>query len=332
MGLKLATISKRKYGYCVQIRRKGFEPISQTFPTRSQAEQWARDEDRKRVSQRGKRLLLNPRKITLRELLTRYLSSVTPNKLSHESEAYRINKLLRAPICDLSLFDLTPNAIASYRDERLKEAQAATVCREIHLIKHALTIAKNEWGYDLADNVVDKVKLPRIRNARSRRVSDDEVKRIVRHLTDLSRDDVILVVRFALETAMRRGEILALEWKYVDLKRHTAHLPKTKNGHARTVPMTNLAVQLLSSMDKRQGRVFPVTSDALKMCWRRMIVSLDLIDLHFHDLRHEAISRFFEMGLSMPEVALISGHRDPRMLMRYTHLVPYQLAQKLAAM
>ena len=107
MGLKLATITKRKQGYCVQIRRKGFEPISQTFPTRSQAEQWARDEDRKRVSQRGKRLLLNPRKITLRELLTRYLSSVTPNKLSHESEAYRINKLLRAPICDLSLFDLS---------------------------------------------------------------------------------------------------------------------------------------------------------------------------------------------------------------------------------
>ena len=106
MGLKLATITKRKQGYCVQIRRKGFEPISQTFPTRSQAEQWARDEDRKRVSQRGKRLLLNPRKITLRELLTRYLSSVTPNKLSHESEAYRIDPvpvLYPARMRDLAL-------------------------------------------------------------------------------------------------------------------------------------------------------------------------------------------------------------------------------------
>ncbi len=238
----MATISKRKHGYCVQIRRKGFEPISRTFLTRSQAEQWARDEDRKRVSQRGKRLLLNPRKTTLHELLTRYLTNVTPSKLSHESESYRISKLLRAPVCDLSLFDLTPNAIASYRDDRLKEAQAATVCREIHLIKHALTIAKNEWGYDLADNVVDKVKLPRIRNARSRRVSEDEIQRIVAHLTELGRDDIILVIRFALETAMRRGEILALEWKHVDLKRHTAHLPKTKNGHARTVPLTNMAV------------------------------------------------------------------------------------------
>jgi integrase len=63
-----------------------------------------------------------------------------------------------------------------------------------------------------------------------------------------------------------------------------------------------------------------------------MIASLALNDLHFHDLRHEAISRFFEMGLSMPEVALISGHRDPRMLLRYTHLVPFKLAEKLAAM
>lgn len=235
-------------------------------------------------------------------------------------------------MCELSLFDLTPNAIASYRDDRLKEAQAATVCREIHLIKHALTIAKNEWGYDLGENVVDKVKLPRIRNARSRRVSDNEVKRILSHLTELGRDDVILIVRFALETAMRRGEILSLEWKHVDLKRRTAHLPKTKNGHARTVPLTNIAVQLLSSIEKRQGRVFPVTSDTLKMCWRRMAAKLDLSDLHFHDLRHEAISRFFEMGLSMPEVALISGHRDPRMLLRYTHLVPFELAEKLARM
>ena len=328
----MATITKRKHGYCVQIRRKGFEAISQTFPTRSQAEQWARDEDGKRVSQRGKRLLLNPRKVTLREVLTRYLSNVTPSKLSHESESYRINKLLRAPVCDLSLFDLTSNAIASYRDGRMKEAQAATVCREIHLIKHALSIAKNEWGYDLGDNVVDKVKLPRIRNARSRRVTDDEIARIVSHLTELGRDDVILVVRFALETAMRRGEILALEWKHVDLKRHTAHLPKTKNGHARTVPLTNMAVQLLSSMDSGKGRVFNVTSDAMKMSWRRMVAKLELGDLHFHDLRHEAISRFFEMGLNMPEVALISGHRDPRMLLRYTHLVPFKLAEKLASM
>ena len=66
------------------------------------------------------------------------------------------------------------------------------------------------------------------------------------------------------------------------------------------------------------------------MCWRRITAKAGIKDLHFHDLRHEAISRFFEMGLSMPVVALISGHRDPRMLMHYTHLVPYRLAQQLA--
>lgn len=105
-----------------------------------------------------------------------------------------------------------------------------------------------------------------------------------------------------------------------------------KYTHARTVPQTNGAIAVLEKQSRSGPLVFPVSSDALKMCWRRVMAKTLIDDLHFHDLRHEAVSRFFEMGLSMPEVALISGHRDPRMLMRYTHLVPYQLAKKLAEM
>lgn len=165
-------------------------------------------------------------------------------------------------------------------------------------------------------------------------MSDREISDIVCALKAIERHDVIAVIRFAIETAMRRGEILQLEWRHVDLQRRTAHLPRTKNGYARTVPLTNGAMEILLRQDPRidSKLVFNVTSDALKMCWRRIMIKTQLDDLHFHDLRHEAISRLFEMGLSMPEVALISGHRDPRMLMRYTHLVPYQLAQKLAVM
>jgi integrase len=75
---------------------------------------------------------------------------------------------------------------------------------------------------------------------------------------------------------------------------------------------------------------FPVTPNALRMAWDRLIRRTSITNLRFHDLRHEAISRFFEMGLSMPEVALISGHKDPRMLFRYTHLDPERVIAKLA--
>ena len=328
----LATITKRKGRFCVQIRRKGYTPISRSFPTKAEAEAWAQDEDRKRTSPRMKRELLDPRYVKLGDVLERYLKEVTAHKISRETEHYRIAKIVRAPIAELSLFELTASAIAHFRDDRLKTVKAATVCRELHLIKQALNIAKREWGYNLEENVAEAVRYPKIRNARNRRVADREIDDLIRALLEIDRRDIVAVIRFALETAMRRGEILTLEWRHIDMRRRTAHLPRTKNGYARTVPLTNGALDVMRGVQNDSRLVFNVTSDSLKMCWRRIMIKTEIEDLHFHDFRHEAISRLFELGLSMPEVALISGHRDPRMLMRYTHLVPYQLAQKLAGM
>lgn len=328
----MATITKRRHGYCVQIRRKGFDPVTRYFKSHAEAVAWANKEEAKRSSLRTLRQLFDPRKITLRDVLTRYIEDVSARKISRETEQYRVAKLLRAPVCALTLYELSPNAIAQYRNNRLLEAKPSTVCRELHIIKQAINIAKYEWGYDIEENPAEFVKYPKIRNARSRRVSEYEIELVVDALNENERDDIVAVFLFAIQTAMRRGEILTLQWHHVDLKRRTAHLPMTKNGFARTVPLTNAALDILRSRKSKKGSVFGVTSDALKMCWRRIMLKTGIEDLHFHDLRHEAISRFFELGLSMPEVALISGHRDPRMLFRYTHLVPYQLAEKLSSL
>jgi len=289
-------------------------------------------EDARRTSLRKAGTLCDPRKVTLREILDRYLREISPKHRGHEIERYQLAKVMRAPLSNLALSELSVSAIALYRDQRLKDVAAGTIVRELHLIQHALSIASREWGYALDENPVEHVAKPRLHNARNRRAAQGEIDRITQELNVVGRDDVIAVVRFALETAMRRGEILELQWRHVDVKRRTAHLPRTKNGHARTVPLTNGALALLGAQSKTGDRVFDLSSDALKMCWRRVIAKTGIEDLHFHDLRHEAISRFFEMGLSMPEVALISGHRDPRMLLRYTHLVPFKLAEKLALM
>jgi integrase len=141
------------------------------------------------------------------------------------------------------------------------------------------------------------------------------------------------MVELALETAMRRGELLNARWSDLSLIKKTLHIPVTKNDHPRTIPLTARAIALMERLKElSQGDewIIPITLDSMRMAWKRVLKRAKLDDLHFHDLRHEAISRFFEHGLSIPEVAMISGHRDPRMLFRYTHPKPELVAEKLA--
>jgi integrase len=140
------------------------------------------------------------------------------------------------------------------------------------------------------------------------------------------------IIEIAVETGLRRGEILALRWQEVDWMSHTVYIPETKTGEPRCVPLSPRALAILQPLHKASTdeRVFPTSADAVKKAWQRLISRIGIVDRHFHDLRHEAISRFFELGLSLPEVALISGHKDPRMLFRYTHMSASLIASKLS--
>ena len=128
---------------------------------------------------------------------------------------------------------------------------------------------------------------------------------------------------------MRRGEILNARWIDLNLKHRTLRIPVTKNGEAREIPLSLVALDTLHTIPHGGEFIFPVSANALQLAWQRLKKQQGMPNLRFHDLRHEAISRLFERGLSLPEVALISGHKDPRMLMRYTHLRAEELAKKL---
>src|SRR5262249_27774277 len=132
---------------------------------------------------------------------------------------------------------------------------------------------------------------------------------------------VLPIILFAIETGMRRGEIVALRWEHIRKDQESLLIPQSKNGYSRIIPLSPGELKLLSGLPVIEDRVFPITALALRLAWDRVRSRAGAADLHFHDLRHEAISRFFERGLTIPEVALISGHRDARMLFRYTHPV-----------
>ena len=140
------------------------------------------------------------------------------------------------------------------------------------------------------------------------------------------------LIKLAWATAMRRGEILSLQWADVDLERRVAHLRETKTGKPRTVPLSRHALRALAELRELfpdDERVLPVTPNAVRLAWRRLRERAGVPDVRFHDLRHEATSRLAEAGWSDLEISAVTGHRDPRMLRRYAHLRPQDLAARL---
>ena len=189
----------------------------------------------------------------------------------------------------------------------------------------------NEWGLMLSSNPVDRVTMPPSSPARNRRLESGEFERLEEASKQTKNPHIWPIIFFAIETGMRRGEILGLHWEHVDLDRRIAFLPLTKNGSSREVPLSTKAVQVLAAQRQRNDTTlpFPVTPNGFRLAWVRLRSRACLSDLRFHDLRHEAISRFFELGLNIPEVAVISVHKDPRMLFRYTHLRAEKLVGRL---
>lgn len=326
----MAAIRKRNDRWQVQVRRKGFDPISRSFLLKTDALEWAREIERQADRQElatNRRLLETT---SLGDLVRRYRDHVVPDKKGREPETIVLNAFLRERICKKPLSQITPADFISYRDKRLKSVQPSTLKRQLYPLHHLFEIAKDEWGIPLKENPLDKVKLKAKDNRRERRLRAGEYETLIQATRTRRNPLIEKVVVFAIETAMRRGEILNLCWDQVDLKRRSVTILESKNGYSRTIPITPATYALLHEIRREAERVFPITANSLRLAWGRMLEGTGIEDLHFHDLRHEAISRFFEMGLTVPEVASISGHRDTRMLLRYAHADRGRILDKFA--
>lgn len=277
------------------------------------------------------------RKMAISTALDKYCRTVSVNKRGHLQEFYRINVLKRSPLAEKNMDEITSVDIACYRDERLgtvsdrtgRTVSANTVRLEMALLSALYNLARIEWG-TCTHNPVEHVRKPQATSGRTRRLTSLEERRIRRALRSRN-PELEVIFTLALETAMRQGEILSLRWEHVDIHLGIAHLPMTKNGTARDVPLSFRARQALKAFSgPLRGPVFGYTSNGFKSAWRVTLAALAIEDLHFHDLRHEAVSRLFELGtLNVMEVAAISGHKSLNMLKRYTHLRATQLVSKL---
>ncbi|WP_435626603.1 tyrosine-type recombinase/integrase [Candidatus Ferrigenium straubiae] len=337
----MASIRQRGIYWEARVRRDGWPTLSRSFNNKANARAWATVIESE--MERGVFIdRTEAEKNTLGDLLQRYLTEISSQKKGHDSERYRLISLQNDPIAKFKVAGLSGKLMAEWRDQRLKEVSGSTTNRDLNLISHVINVARKEWGIHI-DNPISMIRRPAENRARSRRLGIGEEEKLLAELEETTRSErgtfkeggsrnpwVRPLVILALETAMRRGELLSLRWADVFLADRYVRLHDTKNGESRDVPLSARAYEVLAGLPRHiSGRVFPITADAIKKVFTRAVERADLGDLHFHDLRHEATSRIAEKLDNVLELSAVTGHKTLSMLKRYYHPRAKDLAKKL---
>jgi len=343
----MATLVKTDAGtWKAIIRKQGWPITSKTFRTKRDATDWARSTEDEMV--RGVYISrAGAERLTVKEALQRYLKEVTPTKKPTTQRSEKITaEHLTSFLGKYSMAALSSDLVASYRDHRIAAGKSNNTVRiELALLSNLFTIAIQEWGLGLTHNPVAAIRKPSPGKGRDRRLSQEEEGRLLEAVDRYSNPMLGWIVRIAIETGMRQSEILNLRTNQVNLNSRVARLTDTKNNSSRTIPLTTGAASAFKAALENPLR--PKASDLIffgepgkdGICrpyqfakiWAGIKDSVQINDLHFHDLRHEAVSRLVERGLSDQEVASISGHKSMQMLRRYTHLRAEDLVAKLDA-
>ena len=323
----MASFRKRGDKWQARVHRKDHSPVVQSFNTKADAVKWARHtESQLDLGTLAPKEAMPP----LMRIVARYLAEVTPTKKGAAQELNRGRQIARTSLGSMQLDKISSEVVSKYRDARLREVSNNTVRLELAFISVVFEQCAKEWSYKVI-NPVKQIRIPKPGKPRQRRLRPGEEEALLAACAERAMYLHSLVV-MAIETGMRFGELVSITWNNVDLDARTIHLPDTKNGHSRTVPLSTRALGTLKSLSSSDGvKVFAQHRGTIRAAFgaalKRSGVSSNL---RFHDLRHEAVTRLFEKGLNPLEVGMISGHRSMSMLQRYTHLRPEGLLSRLA--
>lgn len=317
-----------------EIARAGVRE-SRTFPTKREAVEWATAREAELTAIRGGKV----RRWSVREVLEKYATEISPTKAGERWEKLRIAAIIRDPgnksLMDKAMQDVQPSDLAAWRDRRLAQVQPASVLRELATLRAIWSqAAKGEWRFTDSDPWKEVTK-PADSKPRNVVFQDGQAERIVAALgyqggrPASRRQEAAVALLLSLETAMRAGEIIGLTWDNIYTDRRIAHLPQTKNGDARDVPLSRRAVELLENMrGLDEIRVFTLSSQLLDAYYRSGRTLAGITGPTFHDARATALTRLSKK-LDILELARMVGHRDPRSLMIYYRESASEIAKKL---
>ena len=330
----MATIQKRgDLQWRARVRRRGYPIQTRTFTTKTKAEAWGRqvegEMDRGVFVSRAE-----AESTTLAEALDRYATEIIPHKKQAEREARRCIGLKGHLGGASKRFIATiqgKDVMAFIKSRAADGAGPNTIRLDLALLSHLFNVARTAWGMESLANPVELVKgqRPKLPGGRDRRLVGDELPRLQAAALAYG-GEIGLLTTWAIETAMRRGEIAAMRWEHLDRKARVLLIPETKNGTPRRVPLSVAALAVLDGLPRRiDGKVWGMRPDSISQAFERVCTATGIEGLTFHDLRHEATSRLFEKGLGLMEVASITGHKTVQMLKRYTHLRAEDLVGRL---
>lgn len=310
--------------YKARVRRGVYRTnaLTKTFSSRVDAKKWIRDIEAKldRTNIIVKEVDNFP---TLSSLIKRYLNEVSIKKASYQTDKFNFRTFLK-------LFEYSKEPVnkirvqmfAKFRDEYLINHKSSTYQRLMSSIKHMWHVAQTEWEYPLED-IFSKLQKVKRGNPRNRRLSDREYQLIL--FGNHTDSEFRKIIEFAIQTGLRLSEITRVNKEHI--RENTLLIPKRKNGDTDVeIPLSNKAINLLQNME------LPIRlkSRGIQIKWQRLMKKYEIKDLHFHDLRHEALSRYLEKGVSIQDVQVLSGHKDIRVLMRvYANLRAKNISEKL---
>ena len=321
----MATFRKRpgpggRTAWQAQIIRRGHERQYKTFDTKAEAEAWARqiegEMDRGVFTSRAE-----AEATTLAEALERYAREVVSGKKS-KGEISIVRWWASSALGGRSMASIRGKDIAdAIKIKAESGASPKTILIYIATLRHMFNIAAREWGMESLRNPVDLVRKPRLPSGRNRRLVGDEQARLMA-AAEAYGGEIRSLIIWAIETAMRRGEIAAMRWEHLDRQARVLLIPETKTGTPREVPLSRAAMAILdekSTVGNTGGPVWSLRADSISQAFKRVCKAAGIEGLTFHDLRHEAASRLGEKAFSPLEVAAITGHKTMQMVKRYSH-------------
>lgn len=339
----MPTIRERNGRFQCQVRIKQGGQIvfqdSDTFPTYASAKAWGTALER-RVKDEGAAGVKSGR-MTVKTLLEKYEKARAATKPVGPGFTHSIHATANSELGALSVSKITPGDISKWAMERHKSGnKPATVMHYLATLSAAFNAAGPLFDVDANVKAVTTA-IARLRmlrtiapsERRERRATDAELDVLEREL--LAREGPIpvsVIMRLAVALPRRREELLTMRWEDLSADGKTIKLWDTKNPRKlrhEVIPVPPAALAIIKSLPRLDSRILPYKPESVSSAFQRAAKRAGLCDLRLHDLRHEGISRLFERGLSIEEVALISGHTSWATLRRYTHLRPESVTEKL---
>ena len=329
----MASFKQRSQRWVAQVKIAG-KFKSATFNIKQEAQIWAAQQELAMI--RGDSHASETSNACFADVLNKYKAIITPTKRGAENEAIIINRLLREAWVDIPVSNLNLELLSGFRDQRLISVKSSTFKREWAIVKAAANGAE-ALGFDVPVKLFKSLVLPKIFHREIERLLPSGERRLLEAAQKISHQNIYILplIKLALATGMRRGEMLSLQWKDININDMFIEIKaiNRKSGYGRYIPFNSDIALILGDLRliaPPNELVFPISVYVLRSCFKKIRLLAGLPYIRFHDLRHEAISRFHEMGLTLPEIQSISGHRELSMLQRYSHANQMHLRKKLA--